>query len=59
MIRRSMILDAFGPTWGWKARLRAADPGDRWKIHLLRIGAGILVAVLLSLVGGVRNLQLR
>jgi hypothetical protein len=54
-----MILDAFGPTWGWKARLRAADPGDRWKIHLLRIGAGILVAVLLSLVGGVRNLQLR
>jgi len=53
-----MILDAFRPTWGWKARLRAADPADRWKIHLLRTGAGVLVAVLLSL-AGVRNLQLR
>jgi hypothetical protein len=58
MIKRSMILDAFRPTWGWKARLRAADPADRWKIHLLRIGAGVLLAVLLSL-AGVRNLQLR
>jgi len=58
MIKRSMILDAFRPTWGWKARLRAADPADRWKIHLPRIGAGILVAVLISL-AGVRNLQLR
>jgi hypothetical protein len=23
MIKRSMILDAFRPTWGWKARLQA------------------------------------
>jgi hypothetical protein len=59
MIQRAMILDAFRPTWGWKARLRAADPADGWKIHLLRIGAGILLVVLISLFGGVRHPELR
>jgi hypothetical protein len=59
MLKRSMLLDPFRPTWGWKARLRAADPADRWKIHLLRIGAGILLAVLLSLFGGMRHPELR
>lgn len=47
----AMVIDAFRPTWGWKARLRAADPADRWKIHLLRIAAGILLGAVLVLLG--------
>lgn len=46
-----MVMDAFRPTWGWKARLRAADPADRWKIRLLRIGAGILVGIVILFLG--------
>ncbi len=47
-----MILDAFRPTWGWPAYIRAADPAERWKLHLLRIGAGIVIVVLFVLLGG-------
>jgi hypothetical protein len=48
-----MILDAFRPSWGWPpACIRAADPADRWKLHLLRIGAGILIVILFLLLGG-------
>ncbi|MGD1073481.1 MAG: hypothetical protein ABSB15_25500 [Bryobacteraceae bacterium] len=59
MFQRSMLLDAFRPTWGWNARLRAADPADRWKMHLLRIGAGLLIVVLFCLLGGLRHTELR
>jgi hypothetical protein len=54
MIKRSMmILDAFRPSWGWTpAYIRAADPADRWKLALLRFGAGILIAILFVLLGG-------
>lgn len=58
MSKRTMVIDAFLPTWAWKAKLRAADPADRWKLHILRIGAGILVAAVFLLLG-VRNQQLR
>ena len=49
----TMILDAFRPSWGRPpAYIRAGDPADRWKLHLLRISAGILIALLFVLLGG-------
>ena len=51
MSKLTMVVDAFRPTWGWKAALRSADPADRWKLHVLRIGAGIVTAILLLLLG--------
>ena len=48
---RGVLVDAFLPNWAWRARLRAAEPGDRWKIRLLRIGAGIVVGMVLLLLG--------
>ena len=51
--RSMMILDAFRPQWGWPPRyIREADPADRWKLHLLRIGAGLVIVILLLLLGG-------
>ncbi len=50
--RSQMVLDAFRPQWGWPPEyIRAADPADRWKLHVLRIGAGILVAIVLPFLG--------
>jgi hypothetical protein len=50
--RSTMILDAFRPQWGWPPRyMRAADPAERWKLHLLRIGAGIFIVILFLLLG--------
>jgi hypothetical protein len=51
MNKLGMVIDAFRPTWGWQARLRAADPADRWKFYVFRIGAGIIVAILVCLLG--------
>jgi hypothetical protein len=53
-----MVIDAFRPTFGGNAKLRAADPADRWKLRLLRIAAALLVAILFWLLG-VRHQELR
>jgi hypothetical protein len=59
MIDRHMILDAFRPTWGWRARLRAADPADRRKMRLLRIAVGPFIVAVIALTGGLRHTGLR